>query len=454
MAFQRSLLKARAVRSLRTLWERGRPARSLAKERPTKRARRPRSQGVPRGWWHPMAIAAALVTAIGFAGCSSTLNSVDLSRNTAAAPGVIASESNPNRGAGDFKVGLILPLSASGNAGAAGQAMRNAAEMALAELGDSNIALLPKDDGGTGQGAQVAAQQAIDEGAQIVLGPLFAHSVTSARPVVRDRGVPMIAFSTDSNVAAAGTYLLSFLPESDVDRVVDYAVSQGKRSFIGLVPGTAYGSVVEGEFMQSVARHGGRVVALEHYADDRNKRGEAARLVAQAAGSANALFIPDSGDAVNDLIAALAAAGVDVRQFALMGTQLWDDPKIFSNPQLEGGWYPGPDPAGFRAFADRYRSRYRQDPPRTAALAYDAVTLVAALAKTQGSQRITNDVLTNPSGFAGIDGVFRFRNDGTNQRGLAILRVTPSGGQVVVPALRTFSASAIASQGTINGPER
>jgi branched-chain amino acid transport system substrate-binding protein len=397
---------------------------------------------VDRGWRRPIAIAAALVTATCFAGCSGTLSSGDLSRSNAAVPGAMASAPVPNRSAGDFKVGLILPLSASGNAGAAGQAMRNAAEMALAELGDSNIQLLAKDDGGSGQGAQAAVQQAIDEGAQIVLGPLFAQSVTSARPIARDRGVPMIAFSTDSNVAAAGTYLLSFLPESDVDRVVDYAISQGKHSFIGLVPGTAYGSVVEAEFKQSVARHGGRVMALEHYADDRNKTADAARTVAQAAGGADALFIPDSGEAVNSAIAALAAAGVNVRQFALMGTQLWDDPKIFSNPQLEGGWYPGPDPAGFRAFADRYRSRYRQDPPRTAALAYDAVTLVAALVKAQGSQRIANEVLTSPSGFSGIDGVFRFRNDGTNQRGLAILRVTPSGGQVIAPALRTFSASA------------
>src|SRR5258708_21808905 len=270
MAFQRSLSKACALRAL--------------------------------SWWRPIAIAAALVTAIGFAGCSSTLNSVDLSRSNAAAPGVVASESNPNLGTGDFKGGRVLPLSASGNAGTAGQAMRNAAEMALAELGDSNIQLLPKDDGGTGQGAQAAAQQAIDEGAQIVLGPLFAHSVTSAKPVARDHGIPMIAFSTDSNVAATGTYLLSFLPESDVDRVVAYAISQGKRSFIGLVPGSAYGSVVEGEFKQSVARRGGRVMALEHYADGRNKIGDAARLVAQAAGGADALFIPDGGEAVNEMI--------------------------------------------------------------------------------------------------------------------------------------------------------
>jgi branched-chain amino acid transport system substrate-binding protein len=431
MAFEYGLAKARAAGVLLTLGRVGK----------AKRAHHP-LPAVGRGRWRPIAIAAALVAAMGFAGCSSTLNSRDLSRSNGAAPGMTAPEATPGRGAGDYKVGLILPLSASGNAGAAGQAMRNAAEMALAELGDSNVALLPKDDGGTGQGAAAAVQQAIDEGAQVVLGPLFSQSVTSARPIARDRGVPMIAFSTDTNAAAAGAYLLSFLPESDVERVVAYAISQGKRSFIGLVPATAYGSVVEGEFKQAVARGGGRIMALEHYAGDRNKIGDAVRLVAQAAGGADALFLPDGGDAVNDVIAALVMAGVNVRQFALMGTQLWDDPKVFSNPQLEGGWYPGPDPAGFRAFADRYRSRYRQDPPRPAALAYDAVTLVAALAKTQGSQRITNDVLTNPSGFAGIDGIFRFRNDGTNQRGLAILRVTPSGGQVIAPASRTFSASA------------
>jgi ABC-type branched-subunit amino acid transport system substrate-binding protein len=389
---------------------------------------------------------AAMAVAFGLAACGSTLNSSNSFSTTAVPPAAIAqgseSPSQPVSGAGEVKVGLILPLTANGNAGAAGQAMRNAAEMALAEFSNPNIQLLSKDDNGTGQGAQLAVQQAIDEGAQIVLGPLFAHSVTSAKQITRNRGVPMIAFSTDSNVAAAGAYLLSFLPESDVDRVVAYAISQGKRSFVGLVPSNAYGSVVEGEFKQAVARRGGRVMALERYGDDRSKIGEAVRPIVQAAGRADALFIPDGGEAVNDVVAALSAAGIDLRQFALLGTQLWDDPKIFSNPLLEGGWYPAPDPAGFRAFADRYRARYRQDPPRPAALAYDAVALIAALVKSQGPQRITNDALANPSGFAGIDGVFRFRPDGTNQRGLAILRVAPSGGQVISPAPRTFSASA------------
>jgi branched-chain amino acid transport system substrate-binding protein len=69
------------------------------------------------------------------------------------------------------------------------------------------------------------------------------------------------------------------------------------------------------------------------------------------------------------------------------------------------------------------------------------VSLVAALVKTQGPARFAGETLTNSSGFAGIDGVFRFRPDGTNQRGLAVMRVTPSGSQVVSPAPKAFSAS-------------
>lgn len=383
-------------------------------------------------------------------GCTTSFNSSELfgSANTPPPnapppPAAAAPAPPPTVGGGGVKVGLILPLSAGGNAGNAGQAMRNAAELALAEFNNPNVQLLPKDDGGTAQGAQQAAQSAIDEGAEILLGPLFAHSVNSAKQVARSRGIPIIAFSTDSNVASPGVYLLSFLPETDVDRVVTYAILQGKRSFVAMIPSNAYGTVVEGEFKQAVARRGGRVMAIEHYnTEDRARIGDAARLIAQAASRADALFIPDAGDAVNDVTQALTSSGVNLHQFAILGTQMWDDPKIFSNAALEGGWYPAPDPAGFRAFAERYRARFHQDPPRPAALAYDAVALVAALVKTQGAQRFTAEVLTNPSGFAGIDGVFRFRSDGTNQRGLAIMRVTPSGGQIVSPASRNFSASA------------
>ena len=249
----------------------------------------------------------------------------------------------------------------------------------------------------------------------------------------------MIAFSTDVSVAARGVYLLSFLPESDVKRIVDYAVSRGKRSFAALMPDNAYGAVVEAAFQQEVARRGGRVVALEKYPLDPGKMAEPARRVAQAASKVDSIFIPDGADAVPQVVQALAAAGVNLKRVQLLGTGLWDDPRIFSTAALDGGWYAAPESAGFRSFSGRYRARYGQEPVRTATLAYDAVALVAALVKTQGPQRFSEQVLTTSSGFAGIDGVFRFRADGTNERGLAVLRVAPGGGQPVSPAPKSFA---------------
>ena len=341
---------------------------------------------------------------------------------------------------GQVRIALILPLTAQGNAGLAAQSMKNAAEMALAEFKVSNVQLLVKDDGGSSQGAQSAAQQAISEGAEIIVGPLFAQSVSAAGQVARSRNIPVIAFSTDASVAARGVYLLSFLPETDVRRIVSYAASRGKRSFAALMPDNAYGTVVEAAFQQEVARHGGRVVVLEKYPHDANRTAEAVRRVAQAASQIDSIFIPDSPDAVPQVAQALAANGVDLKRVQLLGTGLWgDDTRISSEKLLDGGWYPSPEQTGFRNFSGRYRARYGQDPVRTATLAYDAVALVAALVKTQGMQRFSEQVLTNPSGFAGIDGVFRFRPEGTNERGLAVLRVTPSGGQVISPAPKSFA---------------
>jgi branched-chain amino acid transport system substrate-binding protein len=393
----------------------------------------------------PWGRAAALALMALLAGCGGGASNLFGSGSPAVdTPAAAPASVTKPLGTGAVKVALILPLSAGGNAGIAGQSMRNAAEMALAEFSGANIQLVVKDDSGTAPGAQQATTQALDEGAEIVIGPLFAHSVSSAKQVARSRGVPMIAFSTDSNVASSGAYLLSFLPESDVDRIVTYAISQGKKSFVALVPSNAYGGVVEAEFKQVVAKRGGRVVTVEHYSEDRTKLGEMVKQVAQSAGRADALFIPDSGDGVSDILLALTNGGVNLRQFTVLGTGLWgDDQRIFANTLLDGALFAAPESTGYKGFAERYRARYHQDPVRQATLAYDAVALVAALVKTQGQQRFAADVLTNPSGFTGIDGVFRFRNDGSNQRGLAVMKVTTAGPQVVAPAPRSFNGSAI-----------
>src|SRR5262249_26186176 len=213
-------------------------------------------------------------------------------------------------GTGAVKVGFILPLSGTGNAGVAAQSMRNAAEMALAEFNNPDIRLLVKDDGGSAPGAQQAAQQTLDEGAEIILGPLFALTVGPVGQLARARSVPVIAFSTDANVASRGVYLLSFLPESDVDRIISYAASQNRRASAALIPDNAYGTVVEAAFKQSVARRGGRVVALERYPLDKAQMQGPVRKVAEAASRADAIFIPDGVDGVPTVVQTLTASGI------------------------------------------------------------------------------------------------------------------------------------------------
>jgi hypothetical protein len=264
-------------------------------------------------------------------------------------------EGGASIGAGQVKVGLVLPLSASGNAGAAGTAMRSAAEMALAEFNVTDLQLLVKDDGGNAPGARQVAQQAIDEGAEIILGPIFAHSVSPVGQLARSRNIPVMAFSTDANVATRGVYLLSFLPESDVDRIVSYAISQGKKSFAAAIPDNAYGSVAEAAFKQSVARRGGRIVALEHYAADRNQMQAAIRTVAQAAARADAIFIPDGSDSAPAVVQALGASGVDLKRVLR---------------ELERHRWP-PDGAGTRVHLGS-----RQHPGRSALLGTGAHQLV------------------------------------------------------------------------------
>jgi branched-chain amino acid transport system substrate-binding protein len=344
-------------------------------------------------------------------------------------------------GEGTIRVGLLLPLSAGGNAGSVAQSMKNAAELALAEFGATNIQLVVKDDHGSPQSAKGAAQAAIQEGVEIILGPLFSPAVAAAGQVAKARNIPVIAFSTDTNVATSGVYLLSFQPESDVDRIVSYSASNGKRSIVAMLPENAYGSVVEAQLQQIAGQRGARIVAIQRYATDKGKMSEAARRVSTAATQADTIFIADAGDTTPQVLQALAQAGVASGRVQFIGTGLWDDPVLFGDTRLNGAWYAAPDMTGYENFVQRYKARFGKDPARTASLAYDAASLVAALVKTQGPNRFAQETITNPSGFTGVDGIFRFRQDGTCERGLSVMEIRGGSSHVLSPAPRSFSSA-------------
>lgn len=344
-------------------------------------------------------------------------------------------------GTGKVKAGLILPLSAGGNAGAAAASLRNAAELAVSEFSGNEVQLIVKDDHGTADGARQAAQEVLGEGAEVIIGPLLAPAVQAAGQVAKAAGKPVVAFSTDASVASRGVYLLSFMPESDVDRVVDFAASKGKHSIAGLVPETSYGTVTAAALQESAARRGVRVVVIERYKPgDKASADAAAKRIAGLGDQADALFLPENADGLALVGPALAGAGVSKLQ--LLGTGQWDDPRALKNPAVQGGWFAAPDKAGFNAFASRYRTKFGADPSRIAPLAYDAVFLVSALAQKYGAQAFNDATLANADGVVGTDGLFRFRADGVIERGLAVLQVKDGAAVTVAPAPRSFPGGA------------
>lgn len=340
-------------------------------------------------------------------------------------------------GNGPVRVALILPLShSSGQAAAA--SLKNAAAMAMSDFGRSNLTIFVKDDKGTPEGARAAAQEALSEGAELILGPLFAASVSAAAQVTRAAGKNMIAFSSDAGVAQRGVYLLSFLPQADVQRVVGFAASRGKKTFAALLPQNAYSNVAEAELMQAASGGGRRVSMVQRYQSGNKGSIDAAlQQMAGALAQSDTLFLAEGAEGIGLVIQSLQGAGV-MGKVQIISTGLWDQRAVHATPGLDGAWFAAPDSARFNALAGRYQSQFGAAPTRIATLGYDSVTLINALTQNYGTQRFSEATLTNPSGFSGQDGVFRFRTDGRNERGLAVYEIRGGSAQVISPAPGSF----------------
>lgn len=338
------------------------------------------------------------------------------------------------------RVALMLPLSSpsAGNRAVA-EALEHAAELAIFDARNPQILLMPRDDGGTPEKAVAAATKAINDGAEIIVGPLFAASVGAIAPIARAHHVPVIAFSSDRSVGGAGVYLLSFQPETEVTRIISYAIQSGHSNFAALIPNSPYGDKVNGAFRDSVMRAGGRIADVERFAERPELIGPATQQAVKS--GADAVLVAEGGSMLEAVAPSLAIAGAKDRGTQLLGTGLWDDAATAHEPMLQNGWFAAPPPNAFTTFAAHYRSVYGATPPRIATLSYDALALVALLSNGPPHQRFTDAALTDPNGFSGIDGIFRFHPDGSAERGLAVLDVGADGFSVRDPAPKTFPRS-------------
>lgn len=372
---------------------------------------------------------------------------------------------------GPIPVALLVPL--SGTQADLGQALLDAASMALFDLGIGDLVLVPYDTAVPG-GATTAAEAAVAGGARLMLGPVFAADVTAAGPIANAAGIQVIAFSSDKRTARPGIFLLGWLPEQQVDRVVGFAAAHGLTRFAALVPETDFGYAMAaalarrtGELGVGLVQPGfyppGDLAATDAVRSFANYESRSSALEAQLAAlegqddevsqkarerlaqlstvgdvGYDAVLLPEAGPRLRTVAALLPYFDVALPAVRLLGTAAWNDPATLAEPSLAGGWFAAPAPETRGRFLARFEEAFGHPAPAIASLAYDAVALAGVLARAPDGADFSAARLTQPSGFVGVDGIFRFRADGTAERGLAVFEVADKAAVLVEPAPTTF----------------
>lgn len=346
------------------------------------------------------------------------------------------------------KVGLLLPL--SGDASHIGNALRDAAVMALfdkyATLGHEpsiRVELVTKDTRGTPEGAKQAAAEAVREGATLLLGPLFSRSVEAIKPLAATGKVTVISFSNNKDVAGNGVYIYGFNPTEQAERIANYAYRRGINNVAALTPNDAYGRQVLKGFERIGELMGRKIQPVVRYASAGAELHNNVRsLVAQGTDGArftfNALFLPEGGQKLAPILSALSDMNVTPQTVQFLGTGLWDSPELIRNYNLNGAWIASAPPRFYEGFVSRFTHSYGYEPPRLASLSYDAVALAATMVMTP--QGFSRQALTHASGYSGpANGIFRFLPNGTSERKLAILQVDGNRGFIELdPAPTSF----------------
>lgn len=336
---------------------------------------------------------------------------------------------------GATKVAMVLPLTAGGQVGIIARAMKQAGELALFELDDPGFELIVKDDRGTPEGAAAAANEAIAEKSQLILGPLFAQSVAAAAPAATKSGIPIIAFSNDRRVAQRGVHVLGFQADQEVERILGYVAQQKRQRLVALLPDDDYGQTIDTTLGRN--RSGLEIVAIERFGGTGTALLEPIRKLADLAraggdnGGFDTMLIAAGPETLSSIGSMITFTKLDTARVKLIGTGGFDHPTLGRDKAFVGGWFPAPDPRNWQAFAEKFQRTYGMAPPRVASLAYDATTIAIGLSKGPPATRFTDASLTRASGFNGIDGPVRLTSTGVAERRLAVLEVQSFGAVVL-----------------------
>lgn len=338
-----------------------------------------------------------------------------------------------------FPIAVLLPFSST-NAAARREAegLLAGIEKALFDIGASNIVLLPKDTAGVPETAVAVADEAISQGAKAFIGPLFSHNIKAVSTAAWRANVPVLGFSSDKNSGGNGVYLMSIPVEEEISRIVDWASLQGVTQFAMFGPDNRYGQRVEDVLRYEAALRGATVIKAVRYDPNEPSPTQDAKLLAETVNIANeytpgeiAVLIPERGVRLRSVAPLLPYYDVDINTVKLLGTGLWNTSEVWREPTLRGGVFPAPDPNVINNFKSDVGTAKGDLKSELAPLGYDAAMMVIAM---QREDAVSRSSIERQDGFIGVNGLFRFRLDGTIERALSVLQVVGDGRVRIIEA--------------------
>lgn len=341
------------------------------------------------------------------------------------------------------QVALLVP-GGSGDSGrqVLAASLENAARLAVDDLSGVQIDLRVYETAGSSSRAAEVARRAVDEGAGIILGPVFSSEARAVGEAVAGQGVNVLSFSNNTEVAGGNVFVLGMTFENTARRMLEHAAREGRGQVMIVSERTDEGRAAEAAINRAVAMTDAAIVATERYAFSQQGIVEALSDIASTARSSGAqtlFFTANTAGALPVLAQLLPDNRIAPPRFQFMGLTRWDiPPATLQIRGLQGGWFALPDPAVSTRFEQRYRDAHGDDPHPIAALAYDGIAAIGALIGTGRSDALSRAALTQGQGFAGVGGVFRLRPDGTNERALAVATISDEEVQILDPAPRAF----------------
>ncbi len=347
-----------------------------------------------------------------------------------------------------FSIGLLLPL--SGEFYQIGKSLLDSAQLALEKTNNKNLEFYIVDTGEENQLFENLSYL-ISNDVDLIIGPVFSNNVLKVKNYLDGQNVPIITFSNNSEVSDRNVYVFGLTIEDELTSIYEYSIDRGINKFAVIVPDNKYGNKVKNEINKfhyennksssqfifyptkdpdyyKIAREvsnyderklnlDNRVKLLEKLQSESSLKELKLLRNKDTLGEVDfeaVIIIARSFSELTNFISILPYYDVDPKKVKFIGNSVWGKELILKEPSMKNSYFSSLDLNARKKFKEEYKKIFKNNPHSLAALAYDLVGLISSL--NMEYKKITNEILHSDLGYIGINGWFRFDENGKVKR--------------------------------------